>query len=116
MRYSLTRKAKAIIRSEIVHFYGPGMTGSHKRALTVMHQDAESYNCGDFPSHKHTDAQKGAGLVDAGCFRCYHDDQAAFLARIYGERVKAWNGDKIHNTYAHLIGREYAAMLRKAGK
>lgn len=108
---SLTRKARALIRSEIRHFYGPAFTGSNKRAVTVMRQDADSYNCGDFPSRKHTDMQKGAGLVDAGCFRCYHDDQAQFLAQIYGDRVQGWSGDRIHRTYAHLIGREYAAMV-----
>jgi len=113
---SLTKRARSLIRGEITHFYGPTMTGSRKKAIKVMEVDANNYNCGDFPSKKHTDWQKGSGLVDAGCFRCYHDDQAEFLKQIYGDKVKKWPGDKIHKTYASLIGREYAAMKRKAGK
>lgn len=39
------------------------------------------------------------------------------LGKIYGkDNVKNWSGDKVHNTYKHLIGREYAAMLRERNK
>lgn len=110
---STTPKAKRIIRDEIRTFYGPSMTGSRKRAVHAMHEDADAYNCGSYRNGL-TDWQKGAGLVDAGCFRVWHDDIREFLKRIYGKRVYAWEGDRCHRVYASLIGREYAAMLRKA--
>ncbi|MCR5348892.1 MAG: hypothetical protein K6E59_04715, partial [Bacilli bacterium] len=55
--------------------------------------------------------------VDAGCFRIYHDDQVSFLEEIYGkDRVSKWSGTKCHKVYGSLIGREYAALLRKKTK
>ena len=111
---STTKEAITAIRAEIRHFYDCGMTGSRKSAIEAMRADADAYNCGDLPSRIHSDWQKGAGLVDAGCFRCYHNDQAEFLHSIYGEQVDRWNGDRIHRTYANLIGREYARMVREA--
>lgn len=111
---STTKEAVTAIRAEISHFYGYDMTGLRKSALEAMRADADAYNCGDAPSRSHSDWQKGAGLVDAGCFRCYHNDQAEFLRNIYGEQVDRWNGDRIHRTYANLIGREYARMIREA--
>ena len=111
---STTKEAVNAVRAEIRRFYGIGMTGSRKSALEAMRDDAERYNCGDDPSRCHSDWQKGASLVDAGCFRCYHNDQAEFLRSIYGEQVDRWNGNRIHSTYARLIGREYARMVREA--
>ena len=109
---SMTKRAKSLIRGEISSFYGPAMTGSKKRAIKAMREDAESYNCGSYRKGL-SDWQKGSGLVDAGCFRIWHDEQREFLAKIYGKkRVAKWPGDKVHKTYASLIGREYAAMLK----
>ena len=78
-----------------------------------MSEDANNYNAGKLPRIKLTDRQKGQGLVDAGCFRIYHADQAKFLEGIYGrDVVSKWSGTKCHQVYGALIGREYAAMLR----
>lgn len=114
---STTKRAKGLIRGEIAHFYGRGVTNTRRKPISVMREDANNYNAGQLPRVKLTDRQKGAGLVDAGCFRIYHDDQARFLAKIYGkDRVAKWSGTKCHQVYGSLIGREYEAMLRAEGK
>ena len=110
---STTKKAIALIRGEIRTYYGPAMTGSNKKAIRAMKEDADAYNCGPYRTGL-SDWQKGAGLVDAGCFRCHHVQQADFLAKIYGERVAKWSGEKIHKTYSSLIEREYARLIKKA--
>jgi hypothetical protein len=115
---STSKKAKGIIRYEMLSAFGKnrGYTGRTSR-LMHMKANADAYNNARHPSIKLSDYQKGRGLVDAGEFRCYHSDQAEFLSRIYGKKnVDKWSGTKIHNTYAHLIGREYNAMLREKEK
>ena len=82
-----------------------------------MKRDADAYDGGYLSRYPKSDYTKGAGLVDGGCFACYYDDQRVMLGKIYGkDNVKNWSGDKVHNTYKHLIGREYAAMLRERNK
>ena len=99
---STTSKAKSLIRGEIKHRYSPSATGYGRSTVTNMKHDAES---------------GWANLVDSGNFRCYYDDQAKFLSKIYGKKnVDKWSGQKIHNTYKHLIGREYASMVRESQK
>ncbi len=113
-QYSTTKQAKNLIRGEIRHFYGNQVTGTKRKPIDVMREDADNYNAGEIPRIKLTDRRKGAGLVDAGCFRIYHDDQAKFLERIYGkEKVARWSGTKCHMIYRDLVGREYDAMLRE---
>lgn len=110
--FSTTKKAKGIIRREIQGRYGPKAYGGGKSTLANMKVNADAYNAGMHGSKRLSDYTKGAGLVDGGCFRCYYDDQREFLAKIYGKkRVQGWANDKVHNTYKHLIGREYSAML-----
>ncbi|MBQ7243155.1 MAG: hypothetical protein IJS52_03020 [Bacilli bacterium] len=114
---STTKKARALIRGEIAHFYGNQVTNTNRKPIEVMREDADNYNAGRLPREKLSDWQKGTGLVDAGCFRIYHDDQASFLEKIYGkDRVSKWSGTKCHKVYGSLIGREYAALLRKKTK
>ena len=114
---STTKKAKEIIRKEIKTFYSPKYKGGGKSALSNMKLDADAYNCGDHQRYKHSDQQKGASLVDGGCFACYYSDQAKMLEKIYGkDKVKTWDGNKIHAVYRGLIGREYGAMLREQEK
>ena len=111
-RSSTSKKAKSLIRGEIRSFYGPSATGEKISSLKAMKRDADAYNGGRGRGYYTPDYSKGAALVDAGSFRCYYSDQAKFLAKIYGKKtVNEWSGDKIHNTYKHLIGREYASML-----
>ena len=116
---STSKKAKSLIRGEIKSFYGPSATGENLSSLKAMKRDADAYNA-DEPRgsrYKPSDYRKGRALVDAGSFRCYHSDQAQFLGKIYGKKnVEKWDGMKIHNTYAHLIGREYDSMLRTKPK
>ena len=113
---SNSKKAKNLIRAEIRSFYGPSATGENITSIRAMKRDADAYNA-DEPRnsrYKPSDYKKGRALVDAGSFRCYYSDQAKFLSKIYGKKnVDNWPGMKIHNTYAHLIGREYDSMLRK---
>ncbi len=79
-----------------------------------MKRDADAYDGGYISRWPKTDYTKGAALVDGGCFACYYNDQRKMLNKIYGKRnVDTWDNQKIHNTYKHLIGREYAAMLRE---
>ncbi|MCR5462027.1 MAG: hypothetical protein K6E87_03055 [bacterium] len=116
---SNTKKAKSLIRGEIKSFYGPKATGERISSLKAMKRDADAYNA-DKPRnsrYKPSDYRKGRALVDAGSFRCYYSDQAKFLSKIYGKKnVEKWEGEKIHNTYSHLIGREYDSMLREKKK
>ena len=118
---STTKAAKGIIRSEIKHYYSPSRKGGGRSALANMQRDADAYDGGFLSRYPKTDYTKGAGLVQAGCFACYFSDQRVMLGKIYGkDNVEKWSGDKVHETYKHLIGREYEAMLneqkRKANK
>ncbi len=107
---STTKKAKSIIRGEIKSYYSPSMRGGGKSAVMNMKIDADNYSYGRGKS----DWVKGKELVNAGCFACYYSDQRKMLSKIYGKRrVDKWDGDKVHNTYGNLIGREYASMLRE---
>lgn len=84
-----------------------------KNYVLNMKEDAEAYSAGRGTS----DWNKGKELVNAGCFACYHEDQKVMLSKIYGKRnIDNWSGDKIHNTYGSLIGREYASMLRERNR
>ena len=109
---STTKKSKSIIRSEIRRYYGHGREKEYgvKTPIEAMSKDANSYSEGRGKS----DWNKGKELVNAGCFACYYNDQKQMLSKIYGKRnVDNWSGEKIHNTYGNLIGREYASMLRE---
>lgn len=109
---STTKAAKNIIRSEIKGYYSPSVKGGGRSSLANMKRDADAYDGGYISHYPKTDYTKGAGLVQAGCFACYFDDQRVMLGKIYGkDNVEKWSGDKVHETYKHLIGREYAAML-----
>ena len=111
---STTKKAKGIIRSEIRGYYSPSFKGEGRSALSNMKRDADAYDGGYISRWPKTDYTKGTALVDGGCFACYYNDQRKMLNKIYGKRnVDTWDNQKIHNTYKHLIGREYAAMLRE---
>lgn len=109
---STTKKAKSIIRNEIKGYYG---NDSENRTygrdfLKNMQEDADAYSEGRGKS----DWNKGKELVNAGYFACYYNDQRKMLSKIYGKKnVDKWDGDKVHNTYGNLIGREYASMLRE---
>ena len=50
----------------------------------------------------------------------YDNEEDKMLNKIYGKKnVDKWDMEKRHNTYKHLIGREYSSMLeekRKKGK
>ncbi|MBQ9226551.1 MAG: hypothetical protein IJ177_10265 [Fibrobacter sp.] len=106
--------SRKIVQNEIRSFYGPSTTGERLPAMKAMKRDAEAYAKG----HRglYSNYAKGAALVDGGSFRCYYSDQAKFLKRIYGKQVDSWSGDRIHNTYKHLIGREYSRMLEKPAR
>lgn len=79
-----------------------------------MKTDAEAL--GIYPKYAN-DFVKGKGLVNAGRCACYYDDQRKMLSKIYGKRnVDKWDGQKIHDSYGNLIGREYAAMLKEKQK
>ena len=112
---SNSKKAKGIIRSEIRSYFKASEYGT-RSSLDAMKKDANAYNCGDSPRVRHSNYQKGAGLVDGGYLVCYYDDQKKMLRKIYGKKVDDWSGEKTHATYRHLIGREYDAMLREREK
>ena len=111
---STTKKSKQIIRDEIRAYYSPSRKGCGRSSLSNMKMDADAYNGGWYGSRTAPDYVKGAALVDGGCFACYYNDQRKMLGKIYGKQaVDSWDSQKVHNTYKHLIGREYAAMLRE---
>jgi len=108
---STSKRAKSIIRSEIRSYCFPSYRGGGKSTLSNMQRDANAYSAGFGLS----DWNKGKELVNAGCFACYYSDQKKMLAKIYGKQnVEKWDGNKIHNTYGNLIGREYASMCRES--
>jgi hypothetical protein len=112
---STTKTAKNIIRNEIKSYYGDDVQNRRygKDFVRNMQEDANSYSAGRGTS----DWNKGKELVNAGCFACYYDDQRKMLSKIYGKKnVSSWSGDKVHNTYGNLIGREYSSMLRERQK
>jgi len=114
---STTKEAKKIIREEILDNYNPKDFKGAKTPLDAMKQNADAGNGGVYGKRYVSDYQKGAYLVDAGEFRISYYDQGQFLSQIYGkENVAKWEGQKIHETYKHLIGREYNAMLREREK
>ena len=107
---STSKTAKNVIRNEIRDYYSPSTIGEGRSALENMKKDAEACNCND--NGWHSDYQKGAALVQNGQFAIMYNDQRKVLSKIYGEKnVDSWDSFKVHNTYKHLIGREYAAML-----
>lgn len=114
---SNSARAKQISRGEIKDYFNPKEYRT-KSSLDAMKLDAEAYNGGKVWGRgiKPSDYTKGAALVDAGALACYYSQQLVMLRKIYGDRVDDWDGDKIHNTYKHLIGREYAAMLTEREK
>lgn len=116
---STTLEAKKVIRGEIKKYFNPREYGV-RSTVDAMKKDADAYNADR--RGRVSDYEKGSALVDAGCMACYYDDQRVMLGKIYGkDNVKNWDGEKVHNTYKHLVGREYNAMLneqasKKAGR
>jgi len=114
---STSKKAKEIIRSEIRAYYNPKRKGGGRSSLENMKKAANHYNGGYISRYPKSDYTKGAALVDAAAFAIGRHNQAVMLDKIYGkDNVNNWDNDKIHNTYKHLIGREYDSMLRKKEK
>lgn len=113
---SNSTKAKNIVRAEIRNYYKPHEYGV-RSTVDAVKKDADAYNNNRSAKVRQTNYQKGAGLVDAGCFACYHSQQRVMLGKIYGKKkVETWDGEKVHNTYKHLIGREYESMLNEKRK
>jgi hypothetical protein len=109
---SNSKEAKRIIRNEIREYHKD--TDNARTPLDGMKMNADSYNCGD--NRKHSDYAKGASYVDAGGLACYPNDQNKMLRKIYGKKVDDWSATKTHETYKHLIGREYSEMLSEREK
>ena len=106
-----SNEAQKLIRAEISRYMSPSRKNGGKSTLDNMQHAANSYSEGMGKS----DREKGAALVDAGCFAVW--EQVDLLSKIYGkEKVKDWDNEKRHNTYRNLIGREYAAMLDERKK
>lgn len=114
---STTKKAKGYIRNEALSRFGNDYGYDDRRTrLQRMKAQADSAN-GGTNSRFVSDYNKAKYLVDGGYYRCYYSDQAKFLSKIYGKKkVETWDGNKIHGTYAHLIAREYEAMIREKKK
>lgn len=109
---STTKKAKSIIRSEINRYYGRGRQKDYgvESAVEAMRKDANACSAGRGTS----DWNKGKELVNAGRLAYSSVSQRDMLNKIYGKKnVDNWSGQKIHDTYGNLIGREYASMLKE---
>lgn len=110
---STTKKAKEIIRKEMLGYFSAKDYGvkSNLQAMKVQADFAAD------PRYDITDYRKARRLVDGGSLACYYSDQSKTLAKIYGkENVEKWDGNKIHSTYSHLVGREYSSMLAEKQK
>ncbi|MDR0850769.1 MAG: hypothetical protein LBN07_04855 [Christensenellaceae bacterium] len=114
---STTKKARKIIRSEMNSYYSPKIRPDYSGKSTIenMTTDGNATTGYHKRNNQHiTPYHKATALVDGGSFACYYSDQKQMLGKIYGKaNVEKWDGNKIHNTYKHLISREYAAMVRK---
>ena len=111
---STSKEAKEIIRKEMLSFFPAREYGTRTR-FDAMKKDAEAYNGGYGTKRRVSDYEKGAGLVDAASLAVY--DQDRMLGKIYGKKnVAEWDMEKRHNTYRHLVGREYAAMCEEQRK
>lgn len=119
MLNSNSNRAKNIIRQEIRNYYGDKNYTSIQGGYTsVKGMLADSKHFEDYPENRRygiSTYRKGVELVNNGCFACYYNQQAEMLEKIYGkQKVKQWlekNPHKIHEVYAHLIGREFAEMV-----
>lgn len=101
--------AKKIIRDEIRTHFKPHDYGV-RSTVDAMKKCAD--DCNRNRGWDKTNYKKGAALVDAGKLAYAQENQRVMLGKIYGkEKVKNWEGDKVHDAYKHLIGREYSAML-----
>ena len=115
---STTKEAKKLIRSEALSiFTNDRYSEKDKRTRIERMKDQADASYSGYNSRYASNYSKGKQLVDDGNYRVYYDDQADFLKKIYGKKtVESWSGNKIHATYAHLIAREYEAMLREDEK
>lgn len=109
---STTKAAKQIIRKEMLSYFSARNYGV-KSNLDAIHHQAEATCRDDYRYRGASDWNKCKELVNSGFFACYYHDQMKMLSKIYGKQVESWSGNKIHETYSNLIGREYAAMLRE---
>lgn len=114
---STSKEAKTLIRQEALSIFSKDFGYSDYRTrLERMKLQADAAYSG-YNRQNASNYNKARSLVNEGFYRVYYDDQAEFLSEIYGEEtVKGWSSDKIQNTYAHLIAREYEAMLREDAK
>ena len=111
---SNSREAKKIIRNEMLSFFPAREYGTRTR-FDAMRKDANAYNGGEGPKRGVSNYKKGAALVDAASLAVY--DQDRMLGKIYGKKnVANWDMQKRHETYKHLVGREYAAMCEEIAR
>lgn len=108
---SNSKKARGVIRHEIQTFFGPSSGRGDGTTLENMKHAADSANGGFLPSKRGVPAyKKAAHLVDGAYLAIV--DQDVMLSKIYGKKkVATWDWDKRHETYKHLIAREYERML-----
>lgn len=108
---SNSKESRKTIWSEIRAFFNPREYGV-RSTLSAVKKDAEAAKSSLPRVQQGSDYHKGRNLVDGGSLACYYDDQRKMLRKIYGRQVEDWSGNKVHNTYAHLIGREYDRAIR----
>lgn len=108
---SNSKASRKTIWDEIRAFFKPHEYGV-RSTLSAVRMDAEAGKYSLSRSQQGSDYYKGRHLVDTGNLACYYDDQRKMLRKIYGRQVEDWSGNKVHNTYAHLIGREYDRAIR----
>lgn len=105
-----SKKARNIVRAEIMSYYSGKRYGNKKSAYDNMTTDIlASYDA----RHSLGNYNKAKSLVDSGCFACYHSQQAKMLAKIFGKKiVDKMDGFKVHELYSRLIAQEYTAMSK----
>ena len=114
--HSKSNKAKKIIRDEMLSYFPAREYGTRSR-LDAMKKDADAGNAGlGYPSGKNrknaSNYDKAAHLVDSASLAIW--DQDRMLGKIYGkDNVKNWSNNKKHETYKHLVTREYSAMIEE---
>lgn len=111
---STTKKAKNIIRSEMLSYYNPKDYGTRSK-LSAIDMDVKAVK---IPRYDHTDYHSMKRLVRGGNFAIYNGDIAKMLQKIYGKETvsKLERQGKLLDAYSHLLAREYAEMKRKGQK
>ncbi len=112
---STTKKAKNVIRNELLHYY-PKEDYRTKTRFDAVNKEVKGLKGKERGIY--TDYQAVKYMGDGGCFACYYSDQNKMLEKVYGKKgmEAIANKGKTHEVYTHLLAREFSDMKSKGQK